>query len=64
MHMKMKEFHSTVAAVFLAVATVHFLRAVTGTSLMFGDTLIPMWASWLAVVVALYLGYNAYKLRP
>ena len=43
--------------VFLIVAVVHFLRLLTGWTLIVGDLAVPLWLSWFGVVVALYLSY-------
>ena len=61
--MRMKNYLSTVTFVFLVIAVGHFWRAITATKVMFGQTVIPLWVSWVVVVAALYLCYQAYKLR-
>ena len=62
--MRIRSYFSTVMFVFLVVAIGHFIRAVTGTVVMVGHMVVPLWASWVAVVVALYLCYQSYKLGP
>lgn len=47
---------------FSAVALAHLYRAVTGGAFVVGAVDFPVWASWVAVVVAGFLGFTA--LRP
>lgn len=49
--------HKVAGVVLGLAALAHLYRAVTGTDLTYGTTTIPMWASWLAIVVAGYLSY-------
>ena len=63
MLMKSRNFHSTVLVVFLAIGLAHLWRAMTATKVMVGLNVIPVWVSWVAAIVALYLAYNAYKHR-
>lgn len=44
------------------VAVVHLLRAVLGWEASIGGWDVPVWLSWVAVVIAGYLAYSAYKL--
>ena len=46
--------------VFLIVAVVHGARLVFGWTLFVGDLNIPLWLSWLGVVVAAYLSYASF----
>ena len=61
--MKSRNFHSTVLVVFLVVGFGHLWRALTSTKVMVGANVIPLWVSWVALIVAFYLAYNAYKHR-
>jgi hypothetical protein len=49
-------------AVFAVVALLQLIRAVAGLPVTAGDTTIPLWASWVAFVVAgglAWLGFTA-----
>jgi hypothetical protein len=46
--------------VFSVIALVHLYRAVVGLPAVIGGFAVPTWASWLVVVVASYLTYNAW----
>ncbi len=49
--------------VFTAVAALHFLRVVLGWELVLGNVFIPLWVSWVAVVLAGFLAYDGFKLN-
>jgi len=44
------------------IALVHVLRIVLGWSVMVHDFAVPMWASWIAVVIMGYLAYEGFRL--
>jgi len=43
--------------IFGIIAIVHLIRAVAGWNASLNDVDIPLWASWLAVLVAGYLSF-------
>lgn len=58
-----KETFSTVTGViFTVVAVLHLLRAVMGWQAAIGGFAVPLWLSWVAVVVAAYLAHSAFSL--
>ncbi|MDP3953729.1 MAG: hypothetical protein Q8P99_02835 [bacterium] len=61
--MKQKEYITFSGLLFTVVALVHLLRAVYGWPVVIGGWDLPMWASWLAVVVVGFLAWKAYKLN-
>lgn len=57
-----KTYAGLAAAVFAIVATLHLVRAIMGWEVAIGALAIPMWASWLATLVAgalAWLGFGA-----
>lgn len=62
-YMNRNTYISASAVVFTIVVIVHVYRAVAGLPLMIGDTSIPLWASWLAVIGIGYLAVSGFKLR-
>jgi hypothetical protein len=48
--------------VFLIVAVLHLLRIIFGWPARIGGLDIPLWASWLALVVAGALAYFGFRL--
>jgi len=48
--------------VFGLVALAHVLRILLGWSIVIQDLSVPMWASWIAVIVMGYLAYEGFRL--
>jgi hypothetical protein len=48
--------------IFLAIALAHLLRIFYGWRVLIGVVLVPGWVSWIALVVAGYLGYEGLRL--
>lgn len=48
--------------VFLIVALLHLIRAVSGWQAKIGNFNVPIWLSWLVFVIAAYLSFEAYRL--
>lgn len=46
--------------VFLAVAVLHLARLMFGIDVLLGDFSIPMWLSWIGVLIAGYLSYCSF----
>ena len=44
------------------IALVHVFRIILGWSVMVQDFSVPMWASWIAVVIMAYLAYEGIRL--
>ncbi len=49
--------------IFLIIALVHLWRIINVIPVAFGTSFVPMWLSWLAVLVGGYLSYMALKKR-
>ena len=60
--MSQRTFSFVAGTVFGLVALAHVLRIVFGWSVTIQDFSVPMWASWIAVVVMGYLAYQAFRL--
>jgi hypothetical protein len=57
-----RSYSGLAAAVFVLVALLQLVRATSGWPVSIGGTSIPLWASWLAVLVAgilALLGFSA-----
>ena len=61
--MKTKKLLQVCAAVFTIVTLLHLWRAVMGIPAQFGGWAVPVWPSWVAVVVAGYLAYSCWTAR-
>ncbi len=60
--MKQKTFSSVAGAIFAVIAVLHLLRAVMGWPASIGSFAVPMWLSWVAILVSAFLAYSAFKL--
>jgi hypothetical protein len=48
--------------IFSLVALLHALRLLRGWHVVIGDLSLPVWVSWLGLVIAGYLGYQGFRL--
>ena len=60
--MSQRGFLLIVGVLFGLIALAHMLRIVLGWSVMVQDSAVPMWASWIAVVIMGYLAYEGFRL--
>lgn len=60
--MNQKTFASTAAVIFLLIAILHVLRILYGWEAMIGTASLPMWVSWLALLLAGFLSYQGFRL--
>jgi hypothetical protein len=51
---------SSAGAIFLAVALIHLARLAFGWSVALGSFAVPLWLSWVGVIVAGYLSYASF----
>jgi len=61
--MNQKSYYLTTGAVFLTIAVLHLLRVVNGWPASISTFVVPVWLSWVAVLVAGYLAYQGLKNR-
>ena len=61
--MSQKSFYSVVGALFLIITVIHFLRILNGWEVNIDAFSMPMWASWVSVLLAGYLAYHGLKRR-
>ena len=59
--MQQKAYNTVTAVLFLVVALLHLLRIILDWPAQIGGLSIPLWASWLAVVVAAALAYFGFR---
>jgi len=60
--MDQKTFSMVAGTIFAIVAVVHLLRILLGWPAVIGDWTVPMWVSWIGLVVAGVLGYFGLRL--
>ena len=61
--MRQKTFTKTAGVIFAVIAVLHLLRILLGWEAIIGGWHVPVWLSWLALVVSGVLAYTAFTLR-
>lgn len=54
-------YHKIVSYIFLVIAAVHLIRALDGWEAVINGVSIPLWVSWAAVLIALYLALRGFS---
>ena len=60
--MDQRTYNIVTAALFLVIAVLHLLRVIFGWPARIGGLDIPLWASWLAILVTGGLAYFGFRL--
>ena len=60
--MSQRTFSLIVATVFSVIGVLHLLRLVYGWEAIVGGWAVPMWISWVALLIASYLAYEGVRL--
>jgi hypothetical protein len=60
--MRQKTFALVAGMIFLVVALMHLLRVALGWQVALGGWTVPMWVSWVALLIAGYLAYEGLSL--
>ena len=60
--MSQKTFSFVAAVIFLLIALLHVLRLVYGWAAVIGGWTVPIWVSWAALVIAIFLAYQGFRL--
>lgn len=61
--MALKNFLSYSTFIFAAIGILHLLRVLYEWPAYIGGWVVPMWISWLVVIVAVLLVWSGLKLR-
>ena len=56
-----KTFLLATGVIFTSIALLHALRIVFGWKVVIGAWIVPMWVSWVALIVAAYLSYASFN---
>ena len=59
--MKIKDYSSVTAVIFTLIAILHALRLYSGWAAEIGGWAVPLWVSWVAVIVAIYLAWQGWS---
>ncbi len=60
--MSQKMFSVTAGVIFLLIALLHAFRIVFGVEWIVEGWALPLWVSWVAVLIAAYLAYQGFRL--
>ena len=60
--MNQRTFSLVASVTFLLIALVHALRLALGWHAVMNTWAVPMWVSWVAFVIALYLASAGFRL--
>ena len=60
--MDQKNYNLVTGVLFSVFALGHVYRSLTGGDLVMGTVSIPLWASWLGIVIAGFLAFSAFRL--
>ena len=55
-------FNKLVGFIFLIIGILHLLRALLGWNAVINNLSVPMYISWIAVVVTFFLSFKAFRL--
>ncbi len=61
--MTQKNFFRIAGGIFSAVAVLHGVRLLRGWAVLVGSHPVPMWVSWIGLVIAGWLAMTAWKLK-
>ena len=59
--MTQKTFCMVAGIIFLLMTLLHIARLLFGWPVAVGNAVMPMWISWIALVIAAYLAYQGFK---
>jgi len=58
-----RTFLLVTCVIFALIALLHALRLIYGWKASVGDWSIPLWVSWVGLIVAGYLAYQSFLLK-
>jgi len=59
--MSQRAYALVTGVIFLVIGILHLLRIIFGWQAEIAGGAVPMWASWVALVVAGYLSYEGFR---
>ena len=60
--MTQRTFAFVTAILFSLIALLHAVRLLRGWHVTIGDIVVPVWVSWIGLVIAAYLAYEGFRL--
>ncbi len=59
--MNQKTYSQLSGVIFIIIALLHLARILWSWNAQIGGWTVPLWISWVALVVAAYLGWQGFK---
>ncbi|MFQ5531358.1 MAG: hypothetical protein ACE5ES_01955 [Candidatus Nanoarchaeia archaeon] len=60
--MNERNFIITVTIIFILVGLLHLLRSIFSWTMVIQNFIVPLWVSYLAVIILVFMIYSAFKL--
>mgnify|MGYP001579984004 CR=1 FL=1 len=60
-HLEPSTYFKVTGLIFVVIVVLHVYRIFMDVTVNFGDWTVPIWVSWVALVVAAYLAWSAYQ---
>lgn len=62
-NLEQKDYIQVTGLIFGVIAVLHVLRLILGWDANIGGYTVPIWVSFVAALIALYLAYSSQKLK-
>lgn len=63
MHMNQRTYYFYTGIIFAIIAIMHLVRIIYAWPVMVADVAIPLWVSWIPVLLGGYLAYRGFQLN-
>jgi hypothetical protein len=60
--MTQRTYSLVTSVLFFLIALFHALRLFRGWQVTIGDVVVPLWVSWIGLVIAVYLANQGFRL--
>ena len=60
--MAQRTYALVTSVLFFLIAILHALRLLRAWQVTIGDVVVPLWVSWIGLVIAVYLGSQGFRL--
>lgn len=62
-HMNRNTYSQLTGYIFILIAILHLARIVWSWDAVIGGWTVPLWLSWIALIVGAYLGYQGLRMK-
>ena len=60
--MTQRTYSLVTSVLFFLIAILHALRLLRGWQVTIGAVVVPLWVSWIGLVITVYLAYQGFRL--